>query len=147
MRIRITLLLLAITLGLTSQSHAAFVIKKDAPTAQVTSEGAQEITVIDENTPAIDESTIIESQTATKLSFAHNSPAPTFGKARIAKWVYVLLTVIPLLAFLAVGLNDYFRGSHWILCMCLCLLIIPGMVYSFAVMKNYYHNKSKAFKY
>ena len=138
MSIRIIVLLLALTIGINTASQAAFVIDK-AKTEQITNEQAP-ITATNE------ESVLPAEATATATPATVASAAPTFGKARISKLAYVLLSVF-LLGFVAIGLNDYWRGSSWIVCLALCLLYLPGLIYALVSMPRYYHNKNKPFRY
>ncbi|PQJ09701.1 hypothetical protein CJD36_017370 [Flavipsychrobacter stenotrophus] len=135
MSIRIIVLLLALTIGINTASQAAFVVDKAK-----TEHNQAPITATNE------ESVLPADATVTAAPATMASAAPTFGKARISKFAYVMLSIF-LLGFVAVGLNDYWRGSSWIVCLVLCLLYVPGLIYALVSMPKYYHNKNKSFRY
>ena len=135
MKTRITVLLLALTLGLTTVSQAAFVVKKEAKTEQVATTTAQSQTTAEESTASATVAAEPKAH-AQQHSFLHKLFKS--GKAEISKGVYVLLAIIGL-GFLGIGLNENFEGINWIIGLVLCLLFwLPGLIYALIMMKNYY---------
>ncbi|TAE51144.1 MAG: YqaE/Pmp3 family membrane protein [Bacteroidetes bacterium] len=52
--------------------------------------------------------------------------------------MYILLAILGL-GFLAIGLLDNWSGSDWIIALVLSILCwLPGVIYAFVKMKNYY---------
>jgi uncharacterized membrane protein YqaE (UPF0057 family) len=70
---------------------------------------------------------------AQKAIKKHSAP-----NADIEKGVYILLAILGL-GFLAIGLLDNWSGSDWIIALVLSILCwLPGVIYAFVKMKNYY---------
>jgi uncharacterized membrane protein YqaE (UPF0057 family) len=66
------------------------------------------------------------------------APAKIAGDSGISKTVYIILSIFSL-GWLAIGLNDNWKGSKWIIALvCYFLLWLPGVIYSLMHMKDYY---------
>ena len=134
MKTRITVLLIALTMGLTTVSQAAFVVKKEAKTEQAATNGATGTALANESTATT--ATPEPKAHAKKHSSLHKRLAA--GKAEISKGVYILLAIIGF-GFLGIGLNENFEGINWLIGLLLCLLFwLPGLIYALIMMKNYY---------
>ncbi len=60
------------------------------------------------------------------------------GDAKIEKGLYIVLAILGL-GWVAMGVNDDFKGSDWIISLVLYFLFyFPGLIYSLVKMKKYY---------
>jgi hypothetical protein len=60
------------------------------------------------------------------------------GGPEVSKGVYILLAILGW-GFLAIGLLTDWKGNEWLYCLLLGFLCwLPGVIYAFAKMKNYY---------
>lgn len=130
----------ALTLGLATQSQAAFVIKKAPVKTEQVANANTTAGAADENATASATTTnaATETKSVKKHSFLHRLFARAEGKAEISQGAYIVLSIF-FLGWLAIGLNDGFEGFSWILDLILYILFwLPGFVYALLVMGNYY---------
>ena len=60
------------------------------------------------------------------------------GADRLDPIVYIILAIFPL-GWLAMGLNDNFKGNDWLISLVLYILgWLPGIVYTLYMMSKYY---------
>lgn len=60
------------------------------------------------------------------------------GKAELPKVAYVLLSIFGW-GFLAIGLNENWKGNNWWICLLLTFLFwLPGAIFALVKMKDYY---------
>jgi hypothetical protein len=65
------------------------------------------------------------------------APAKVAAASGVDKTVYIVLAILGF-GWLAIGLNDNFKGQKWIIALVLGLLWFPGVIYSLIHMKDYY---------
>lgn len=60
------------------------------------------------------------------------------GEAELPKVAYVLLSIFGW-GFLAIGLNENWKGNNWWICLLLTFLFwLPGAIFALVKMKDYY---------
>jgi len=118
---------------------------------------------VEENASASLENAIVVTPTAPKINF-NRSAAPVKSevsanstsdvkqyvkkikkekaakkpKGDVSKGLYVVLSIL-FYGWIAIGINDGWKGSAWIVSLLLyCCLWLPGVIYSLARMKKYY---------
>ncbi len=138
MNTKLLVWLLAFILGITVNSHAAFIVKKERTVAVQNETTTAAATGSAETTSA----TVSETTTLKKHSFlsraCSGAKAMLSGKAAIPMAAYIILCIFAL-GWLAIGLNDNFSGFSWILSLILYILFyLPGLLYSLIMMGNYY---------
>jgi hypothetical protein len=65
------------------------------------------------------------------------APAKVAAASGVDKTVYIVLAILGF-GWLAIGLNDNWKGQKWIIALVLGLLWLPGVIYSLIHMKDYY---------
>jgi hypothetical protein len=59
------------------------------------------------------------------------------GSPDLSKGAYIILAILGL-GWLALGLVSDWKGNEWLYCLLLGLCWLPGVIYAFIKMKNYY---------
>lgn len=135
--IRISVALIALTLGSTQVSQAAFPIKKEVQpiaTEQKALPAAEVIAASAEATPAM-----LESVKETKKQ---NFISRTINKVKkgdtIPQGLYIVMAIF-FLGWLAMGINDDWSGYDWLISLVLYIILwLPGFIFSLIKMGKYY---------
>ena len=138
MNTKLLVWLLAFVLGITVNSHAAFIVKKERTVAvqNETTEAATTNSTANE-LPVASEIKIMKKHSFLSRAFT-SAKATLSSKAAIPMAAYIILCIFAL-GWLAIGLNDNFSGFSWILSLILYILFyLPGLLYSLIMMGNYY---------
>jgi uncharacterized membrane protein YqaE (UPF0057 family) len=117
---------LAMALGVSTTSNAAFYVPAKATQTEVVATATQSNAVMAEAT-----------QTAS-IEQAASMVSKKAGDSGISKTLYIVLAILGW-GFIGVGMNTDWQGSTWIIALVLSILFwIPGVIYSLIKMKEYY---------
>jgi len=135
-------LMLLICLGLfcSNAATAAFRIKK-APVENTTTASPSQAAPAE---PQASSGTATgEAHENTVTNHRHSFVSQLFHKllkpaAAVPQILYIILAIFPL-GWLAMGLNDNFKGNDWLISLVLYILgWLPGIIYTLIMMKKYY---------
>jgi uncharacterized membrane protein YqaE (UPF0057 family) len=135
-RLSIFVLLAIMSLFTATSSYASFPIKKPpvAAVAPVTASNATTAT-------ASEEPTVAAEKPATIAAEKRSWMGKIFAKAKAAaipEILYIIMAIFPL-GWLAMGINDNFTGSKWLISLLLYILFyIPGLIYTLVMLPTYY---------
>jgi len=142
-KIKLFVALLVVTMGSTQIARAAFPIQQEpvAATATTTAEPQQPVvtTTVTANAEAA-QSITSEMTVAKKQSFFGKiwHKVQTKAAAVIHPVLYVVMSIF-WLGWLAIGINDDFKGNDWWIALLLYFLFyIPGLIFSLIKMGKYY---------
>ena len=136
-------LLLAATIGFSTNSHAGFLIRKNAPVAKTEQTSNAETTAANTDETVTTAAPTAKSTevkaVARKHGFLHRLAGRILGnKDVMPQGVYILLSVF-FLGWLAIGLNENWDGYNWLIALLLYVILwLPGFIYSMIMMGNYY---------
>ncbi|MCW3122025.1 MAG: hypothetical protein JWQ38_1517 [Flavipsychrobacter sp.] len=131
--------LISLSMLTASESKAAFPVKKAIP-VEIVSQPAStnESSVITWSNDEVVTTTETSKITAKKHSWFSRVAHKIAGKAAISQAAYIILSIF-WLGWLAIGLNDDFEGTSWLIALLLYILFyLPGLIYSLIVMGDYY---------
>lgn len=128
----------ALTLGIATQSQAAFVVKKTPVKTEQTANADKETVGAAEESAAAVATVVTETKVVKKHSFFyHLLHRPAKGDV-IPLGLYIIMAILPL-GWLAMGLNDNFTGYPWILSLILYILgYVPGIICTLLFIPRYY---------
>lgn len=133
----VTLTIMSMSLFTAIESRAGFVVKQPASKVIATNAAKTETTAI----TTTSESVTTSAEVKTHHSFFHKVFSKIGGlakKAKVSQLGYIILAIF-WLGWLAIGINDDWSGSKWIISLILYLLFwLPGFIYTLVVMGNYY---------
>jgi uncharacterized membrane protein YqaE (UPF0057 family) len=136
--LRLSVALIALSLGSTQVSQAAFPIKHEAKVV-VTEQAAAPAAEMTLATPEAAASALGQVSTVKKQNFfTRTLNTVKKGGSAMPQVLYIILAIIGL-GWLAMGINDSFSDFDWLISLVLYILFyIPGLIYTLIKMNKYY---------
>lgn len=125
------------SLFIAGESKAAFPVKKTAP-VEVVNSPVETSALTSDNVSLTSSAAEAPHVVVKKHSFLNRVATKLAKKAAVSQAAYIILSIF-WLGWLAIGLNDDFDGSSWLIALLLYILFyFPGLIYSLIVMGDYY---------
>jgi len=137
---KLILIAFAACMLVSNPSQAGFIMKKHAAPVENVTAGSDAAVVAapvatnESSTVVTQSKEVVKKQSFLKRVFNKVKE----GGAEISKGLYIVLAIIGF-GWLAMGINDNFEGSDWIIGLLLTLLFwLPGLIFALVKMKKYY---------
>ncbi len=134
-------MVLVALLFITNSSQAAFVVKKHAATITTAAAATTNEATLSAVSAADEKAATTETavhQVKKKSFFGRLFHSIAAKSSAIPQILYVILAIIGL-GWVAMGVNDSFSGSDWLISLLLYILFyFPGLIYTLIKMNKYY---------